>query len=133
MRKVVINRCYGGFGLSEKAVRRYFEIVGKPIFVETKNSFGTNYYYFCEPSEFHKLHLEAKKTGDYSKTNDLYFSDYSIERDDPVLIQVVEELCEEANGNHAELRIVEIPDDINYIIEEYDGFESIHEEHRVWR
>lgn len=132
MRKIVINRCYGGFGLSEKAVIRYFEILDKPIFVEREKSFDLNYYYFCEPSEYHKLHDEAKETGDYEKVNQLHFADYRLDRDDPILIQVVEELGEEANGNHAELDIIEIPDGVEYTIEDYDGVESIHEKHRVW-
>ena len=132
MKKLVINRCYGGFGLSEQAVKRYFEIIDKPIFVDQERSFGLNYYYFCEPAEYHKLYEEAKKSGDYSKANDLYFCDYKLERDDPVLVQVVEELGEEANGGNANLAIVEIPDDIEYTIEEYDGAESVHEAHRVW-
>jgi hypothetical protein len=132
MKKVVINRCYGGFGLSEKAVLRYFELIGKPIFVVRDRGFVVNHYYFCEPSEYNKLYEEAKKTGDYSKVNGLSFHDRYLERDDPILAQVVEELGEEANGNYAELGVVEIPDDVEYIIEDYDGVESIHERHEVW-
>jgi hypothetical protein len=31
------------------------------------------------------------------------------------------------------LEIVEIPDDVEYTIEEYDGLEHIAEKHRTWR
>ena len=32
----------------------------------------------------------------------------------------------------AELKVVEIPDGVDYIITEYDGLEQIEETHRVW-
>ena len=54
------------------------------------------------------------------------------DRADPLLVQVVEELGSEANGAHASLAVVEIPDDVDYIIEEYDGKEWIAEAHRTW-
>lgn len=131
MKKLVINKCNGGFGLSEKAILRWAELKGIKVYSENEGGFMTSYY-LCEPEEFHKLHLEANKTGDYSKTNDLYFCDSRIERDDPVLIQVIEELGEEANGIHAELAIVEIPEDVEYTIDEHCGVESVHETHRRW-
>ena len=48
------------------------------------------------------------------------------------LILAVETLKEKANGSSASLRIIEIPDGIDYFIDEYDGRESIHEQHRSW-
>ena len=57
---------------------------------------------------------------------------YETERNDSRLAQVVEELGENANGDHAELEIIDIPDDITQYIDDYDGRESIHEEHRSW-
>jgi hypothetical protein len=48
------------------------------------------------------------------------------------LVQVIEELGEEANGSHAKLEVIEIPDGVEYTIDEYDGIESIHEKHRSW-
>jgi len=45
----------------------------------------------------------------------------------------VEELGEKANGQCADLKIVEIPDDVEYEIEEYDGVEWVAENHRTWR
>jgi hypothetical protein len=48
------------------------------------------------------------------------------------LVQVVEELGKEANGNYAKLEIIEIPDDVDWEIDEYDGMEHIAEKHRTW-
>jgi hypothetical protein len=59
--------------------------------------------------------------------------DYIInDRSDPDLISIVELFEEKANGKHAKLKIVEIPDDVDYIIEDYDGAEHIAENHRTW-
>jgi hypothetical protein len=70
------------------------------------------------------------------KYNELYSQQTicgrDIKRDDPVLVQIVEELGNEASGRCAKLKIVEIPDDINWVIEEYDGSETIAEEHQTW-
>jgi len=54
-----------------------------------------------------------------------YVYSCDIERHDPILIQVVEELGEKADGACADLNIVEIDDNDEYYIDEYDGMESI--------
>ena len=46
--------------------------------------------------------------------------------------EVWEETGEEADGTFAELKVVDIPDDVEYTIEEYDGMEWVSEKHRVW-
>ncbi len=56
----------------------------------------------------------------------------SVERHDPNLIKVVEEMGKEANGSCANLKIIEIPDGLDYVIEEYDGKEWVAEKHRTW-
>jgi hypothetical protein len=48
-----------------------------------------------------------------------------IERTDPVLVQVVEELGDKANGDYAELRIAELSAGTLYRIDEYDGLEQV--------
>ena len=53
-------------------------------------------------------------------------------RADPLLVQVVEELGDKANGSHAKLKIVEIPDGVKWEIDQYDGMESVDEVHRSW-
>lgn len=93
IRKVVINACHGGFGLSDTAEARYKELAG-----------------VTDP--------------------DWWYRD--MERDDPYLVQVVEEMGADADGRYAELKIVEIPADVNWTIEEYDGSEWVAEVHRTW-
>lgn len=48
------------------------------------------------------------------------------------LVNVVEQLGERANGKVAKLKIVEIPDNVDWYIDDYDGVESINEYHRSW-
>ena len=55
-----------------------------------------------------------------------------IPRDDEHLIAVVELMGKEANNRFSELKIVDVPDDVNWCIEEYDGREWVAERHRTW-
>jgi hypothetical protein len=98
--KIVINRSYGGFSLSKTAYERYAQIKGWRY--EGEDSYG---FFFDE--------------------NGIKHTWYDLERIDPILIQVVEELGEEANGMCAKLVIEEIEKGTRYRIDEYDGMESI--------
>jgi hypothetical protein len=53
--------------------------------------------------------------------------DRFIERHDPLLVEVVQELGNEANGMCANLKIEEIPEEYLhcYTLEEYDGLEGV--------
>ena len=90
MKKIVINNCYGGFNLSEEAIKRL------------------NY----DDNSEHKI--------------------WEIARDNSELIKVVEELGYEANGTYSELKIVEIPDEVEWQIVDDYGLEHIAEKHRIW-
>ena len=57
---------------------------------------------------------------------------YDICRDDPALVQVVEELGVKSFDKYAELHIVEIPEDVSWNVQEYDGLEWVAEKHRTW-
>ena len=129
--KVIINKCYGGFGLSNKAIIEYAKLKGIKLYSE-ETSLLTTMHYTIPIKEYKKLYEQDKKKGNWKKSNAFCFSYSDIERNDPLLVKVVESLGEEANGRFAELKIVEIPDGIKYSIEEYDGMEHIAEEHHTW-
>jgi hypothetical protein len=101
--KIVINACYGGFGVSQKGMKRYAELMG--------------FEYKATVKEYYTSYV-IDSNGDK-------ISDSEICRTDPVLVQVVEELGDEANGMCSKLRIVELEKGTLYRIEEYDGFEDI--------
>ena len=61
-----------------------------------------------------------------------YASQYNEKRTDPKLIECIEMLGKKANGNGADIEIVEVPDNVDWYIDDYDGVESIEEEHDSW-
>lgn len=76
---------------------------------------------------------DAERVAQNKLWEDHAVSNRDLERHDPLLVKVVEELGDAADGSCAELKVVEIPDGVDYEIDEYDGLESIHEKHRTWR
>jgi hypothetical protein len=57
---------------------------------------------------------------------------WELSRDDPYLVKTVLELGEAANAKYARLKVVTIPDDVEWHIAEYDGLEWVAEAHRTW-
>lgn len=57
---------------------------------------------------------------------------WDISRDDDDLVAIVEQLGKAADGDYARLKVVEIPADVKWKVEEYDGSEWIAEVHRTW-
>ena len=109
MTKIVINRCYGGFSLSERAIKRYGEIKGlNLLYVPHEKYEGWGSWY-----------------RDGIQDDEHYFFNSDIERTDPALVQVVEELGVDADGDCARLDIEELPAGTRYRIQEYDGREWI--------
>ena len=53
-------------------------------------------------------------------------------REDEKLIKIIEELGEDANSSFSNFKIVEIPDDMKYVIDDYDGVETLHEDVETW-
>jgi hypothetical protein len=133
MAKIVYNSCYGGFGLSAAAMVRYAEIKGFKIYPTRHETYSSLMVYWLVPPEERPTPLN----GDWQKyTNEEWkiyneefknktINDDKIERDDPALVQVVEELGEAANGDYARLEIEEVPAGTLYRIDEYDGKESV--------
>ena len=59
--------------------------------------------------------------------------DREIRRDDPILVALVKEMGEDVNGGFANLRVVKVPGDVEWHIDEYDGLEWVAEDHRTWQ
>jgi len=139
--KIVINRCFGGYGLSHEAIMRYLDLKGITVYPEQGEGIWKFWTYWLvkpegrfevkETEDFYAMSMEERQAHN-QKYSDETFEENNIERNDPVLIQVIEELGDAANGEHAELAIVEIPDDVEWEISEYDGSEHVAEKHRVW-
>ena len=132
--KILVNKCYGGFSLSHEAIMRYAELKGIVIYTITETETHGKFKY-CKYDKndlwgVYYITKPLKKDGQYEK--DSWFSHHEIERNDPILVQVIEELGSGANGRFANLNIVEIPDDIEWEIEEYDGQEWVSESHMTW-
>lgn len=91
MQKIVINVCFGGFGLSQSAIDWFNEKHG------------------------------------------IIVDQYDLERTDPKLVECVEFLGSAvASDGCAKLKVVEVPDGVEWQIEEYDGMEHVAEVHRTW-
>jgi hypothetical protein len=90
--KIVVNRCFGGFGLSEAAYK--------------------------------ELNIPWDGYGFAFRGDE--------ERCDPALVACVAKLGKAANGRCAKLCVVEVPDDVEWQIEDYDGSEHVAEKHRTW-
>jgi hypothetical protein len=115
IREVVINECHGGYSLSREAEFLY---LNKSL-IE----------YTTEPRE---SRYDTERYGPLIKVNGKIWYSSDISRDDPVLVSVVRELGDKANGDFASLKIVEIPASIDWQIDEYDGREWVAEAHRTW-
>jgi hypothetical protein len=145
--KVVINRCFGGFGLSPEALlwlyKKSFDFEGFKYKVE--EYFGDlesdKPLSFKESLKKWKEYKSSKKKDKDSLFVTVFTPDekhvLSYERSEkfrthPLVIECVEKLKGKADGACADLKIVEIPDGVDWYINEYDGLESINESHRSW-
>jgi hypothetical protein len=112
--KIVINSDYGGFSLSDEAILEYARLKGLNLVKDENTSWNLSIFYKDSIAE------------------ENYFEDRVIPRNDPALVEVVEKLGEAANGFAANLKTVEIPEDVDWCIEENDGREWVSEKHRTW-
>ena len=108
MRKIVLNCQYGGFNLTDRAIELYASLSGLRL---------------TKISTRHYIHYEE---------NGKYFNYRNIARDDPNLVKVVEMLGREAGGRLSTLKIIEIPENVEWEIGDYDGGEWVAEKHRKW-
>jgi hypothetical protein len=112
---IVINSCHGGFGLSREATLLYLTKAGIPYSLEEQSD-----------------REQQLKLGSKIVVNNCEFSSRTIARNDPILIDVVAELKSNADSSFSQLKIVRVPANVDWLIEEYDGIEWVAEKHRTW-
>lgn len=115
MKKIVIHPNHGGFGVSRDA------------FLELRK--------LKNPIALKEADIgEMWEDGSGPRTSwagmDSFCRDIS--RDDKQLIEVLERIKSKGDPRFGPLKIVEIPDDVEWVIEEYDGAEWVAEKHRTW-
>lgn len=115
VRYIVINGTYGGFGLSRAAELAYLHRTGTPYTLHDRED-----------------RAATIQQGQRIKVGKSWWNSQALERDDPVLVDIVREMGTAANGEHANLAIVKIPADVKWQIEDYDGREWVAEKHRTW-
>lgn len=121
--EVVINVCFGGFNLSDEAIE---ECIKRGMTV-TKYKEGryedpTADFVKCDDDDlFNRKYTEVWERKKSLRTN-------------PILVNVVKEFGERANGCFSELKVVNIPFNSlkKWYIDDYDGKENISEASRRW-
>jgi hypothetical protein len=129
MTKVVYNACFGGFSLSKEACQRYWDIKGQQVWIEDSQWGSTVWLVSPEdriPSKegdaFYSMSMDERVAYNRAHSEQTWYN-RDVCRHDPVLVQVVEELGDKANGDFANLQIDEVYGP--YRIDEYDGNESV--------
>lgn len=143
--KIVINACFGGFGISDAGYTKLIEW-GVPVkaYTEQVRDAATGLYK-PEPANEGQIIFdrdltppdETTELGRLAKSCRASMGRYwetwlEKDRTNQMLIRLVEEMGDAANGQCAKLRVVEIPDDVKWEIDEYDGYEKVAEQHRTW-
>ena len=100
--KIAVNKDFGGFGVSKEVYKKL-------------NKKWDGYGYLSNE--------------DFNINSDNYYA----YRAHPDLIEAIESVgINKASGELACIRIIDIPDNVEWEIDDYDGIETVHEIHRSW-
>lgn len=153
MQKVIINKCFGGYGFEPFTIQKYAEAKGAQLFWYTRDytydagrlkekwnrttideiekqgglrmgnwplieDMGDSFIFEWEGEMFDRLVYQLPTNGE--------------SRTDPVLIDIIEKYGDKnRHGCHAPT-VIEVPDGVEWVVDEYDGMESLHEAHRIF-
>lgn len=130
--KIILNKCYGGFDASKEAYMLYAKKKGLTLYLY-KSDYIDRKFIHKKVNDDNSIfrHYFTKDMGDNVEISNEDYKKYHLyldneHRQDPILIEVVEELRDKASGRFGRLEVVEIPDNCYYKIDEYDGVETIY-------
>ncbi|MBC2037906.1 hypothetical protein [Listeria marthii] len=138
--KIILNKCFGGFTLSHIAFLHLCELKRIDVhaylvkenegtfqfkkidkWYKTSNNLSEHIRYL--KNELPKLELSLQENHNFLEYVNLDLD--GANRADLDLIRTVEIFGGAANTIYSKLTVVEIPDGNDFIIHEYDGFESV--------
>lgn len=138
--KIVINTTYGGFGLSDACTEELAVLKGHKAYKYTFDNRGLSLhrcheetYAYCSCRFLLDVDQEEidRETAKRHHFESLFEGNEM--RTDPDLISLIEKNGTQwASGDYAELKIIEIPDDVDWVIGEDEGKEWVEEKRRVW-
>ena len=135
--KIVLNGCYGGFGLSYEAMFLYLHAKHQEAIFYADVSIYDNYTKVhkyqrvtlpeIRSSQFYMIYCTTKDQGELIHQFPEDVDDFhGIDRTDPILISIIETIgAEAASDIYSQLEVHDIPDGTLYKIDEYDGLETI--------
>ena len=107
MFKVVINNCYGGFGLSSEVIAFIFDNMSQE-----------------EKYEMRKDYSDEEGFDNWTVKDHIACNIKYLPRHHRLLVEAVEKFGSEAGGMFAALEVITLSGD-TYRIEEYDGWETV--------
>lgn len=134
--KVAYNTCYGGFSLSPLAIEMYTKRKGIKLFWYIRDNTKKKKRYIktsildkkgYNHSDYYPFKVDLGKTINNVNDNSFYYERlYTNEqRIDLDLIYVIEKLQKKANGECADISIIDLPDGVDFEITSYDGNEQV--------
>jgi hypothetical protein len=113
---IAIAKTSEGFRLSQSAKLKYLDRT------------GTKYELIDQPDREKQI-----KFGPRIFVKKQEFNEWNIDRDDPALISILKEMGNSAFANdNVEIKIVEVPADVRWIIQMNIHGEWVAEAHRIW-
>lgn len=124
VQKVVYNSCYGGFGFRSEIIK----------WVRDNEEELKKVYNDADVENLVEATIKGEKYDDGSgpKTTD-GVSTFNIWRDNDLLADIVDGETDYSgmiNTRHSSLRVAEVPDGVEWVIDEYDGVETVKEKTR---
>lgn len=139
--QVLINRCYGGFNISGQVLFELIENKSELIKVHKFNEWFTSTHEY-ETDAYKEFKPDwLINSWENIIINNITKLVYRLnEGDDPIKFRSNKELInifnklgkEKFSGPFADIQLIDIPDNIEVKLSEYDGVEWIAEKHRTW-
>lgn len=143
--KIAINSGIGTFDLSRKGKEYYYKLQNitpyffNALWSDSGEQSIINYVphepvsYFDYFETFNVPNPNDFDLDDSDIFNSISLDNIHVDRTNKYLIQTIEDLKEETNANGCEPKVVEIPNDVDWILQSTEmGTEYIAEKHRTW-